>query len=156
MKSLLSRAALAAAAIVIGLSGAYATTATGNLNVSLVVTSSCNVGASSITFPKTTGQQDVDGTGSISITCGAGTSYTVGLGNGLYYTTGRQMETSNGSGVIPYELYSDTAHSIVWNISSLVSKTSAGTDLISVYGHASASNATPGTYSDTVQITVNY
>ena len=156
MNTLLSRAALAAAAMALGMSGAYATTATGNLSVNLIVTSSCNVGASSITFPRTTGQQDVDGIGSISITCGVGTSYTVGLGNGLYYTTSRQMETSSASGVIPYELYSDTAHSIVWNTSSLVSKTSTGTDLISVYGHASSSNATPGSYSDTVQITVNY
>jgi spore coat protein U-like protein len=157
MKTLLSRAALAAAAMALGLSDGQATQAPGNLSVSLTVTSNCTVGtSSSITFPKTTGQQDVDGQGSVSITCASGTTYTVALGTTLHYTTSRQMQTSDASGVIPYELYSDPARTIVWNSSSPLPKTSTGTDLIPVYGHALASGATPGTYNDTVSITVYY
>ena len=157
MKTLLSRAALAAAAMVLGLSGAYATQATGNLTVSLTVTSTCTVGASSIVFGKTTGQQDTDGTGAVSISCGSGTSYTVALGPGLHASgTTRMMQTSDGSATIEYELYSDTSHATIWNSTSIVQKTSTGVDSIPVYGHAKASGASSGVYSDTVSITVSY
>lgn len=157
MKTLLSRAALAAVAAAAGLSGAHATQATGSLTVSLTVTSTCTVGASSITFARTTGQQDADGTGSVSISCGAGTPYTVGLGPGSHASgTTRMMATSDGSFAVEYELYSDPAHTIIWNNSAIVRNTSAGVDSIPVYGHAKASGVPAGVYTDTVSITVSY
>ena len=153
METFLSRAALAAAAMALGLSGTYASTATGNLSVSLTVNAPCTVGASSLNFVST-GLSDTDGAGSISITCPSGTPYAISLDNGL--RGNRQMRNTAGTAGITYEIYSDSGHSTVWNTCSPVSQKSNGTDTISVYGHASSSGATPGFYLDTVVITVSY
>jgi spore coat protein U-like protein len=112
MKTLLSRAALAAAAMAVGLSGALATTATANLNVSLQVTSSCTVSATPLNFGSSTLLSNVDTTATISVTCGSGTGYSVTLGDGQHSVgssgSGLRMMASS-SGTIEYQLYSDSS-----------------------------------------------
>ena len=117
MKTLLSRAALAAAAMALGLSGAHATQATGNLSVSLTVTSTCSVGASSIVFPKTTGQQDVDG--QVPYPSLADPEPPIPLPLVMACITPRAVRCRPVTRVasIEYELYSDSTHT-AWNSSS--------------------------------------
>lgn len=153
MKTLLPRAALAAAAMALGLSGAYASTATGTLGVTLNVTAPCTVSTTPISF-SSTGELDADATGSISITCPSNTHYTVALGDGQHGH--RRMQISGGSANIPYELYSDSDRKIVWNSISTVGQLSTGSDSITVYGHAQSTGAATGYYLDVVTVTVNY
>jgi spore coat protein U-like protein len=155
MKTLLSRAALAAAAMAFGLSGAYASITTGTLPVTLQVTGTCTINSAALKFGAVTGQTDADGFGFISITCGAGASYTILLDNGLHHDgSTRRMENKDATNWIAYTLNSDSSQT-VWSSAGVTQK-SSGTDIIKVYGHANASNAPTGDYSDNVQITINY
>ena len=161
MKTLLSRAALGAAAMALGLSGAQATTtATANLNVSLQVISSCTVSATPLTFPQSTVSSNVDATATISVACGSGASYSVTLGDGQHSVgtpgSGLRMMASS-SGTIEYQLYSDFSRSAAWSGAAAVPGTGTGAaQPITVYGRVPASGAAPGAYSDQVQITVTY
>src|SRR5271167_3916621 len=110
MKTLLSRTALGAAAMALGLSGAQATTtATANLNVSLQVISSCTVSATPLTFPQSTLSSYIDATATISVTCGSGASYSVTLGDGQHSAGSGLRLMASSSGTIEYQLYSDAA-----------------------------------------------
>jgi spore coat protein U-like protein len=163
MKTLLSRAALAAAAMAVGLSGAHATTATANLNVSLQVTSSCTVSATPLNFGSSTLLSNVDTTATISVTCGSGSSYSVTLGDGQHSVgssgSGLRMMASS-SGTIEYQLYSDSSRGTgtAWFGSTAVPGTGTGSvQPITVYGRVPASpGAAAGSYTDVVQITVTY
>jgi spore coat protein U-like protein len=68
----------------------------------------------------------------------------------------------SGSNSIGYQLYSDTGHSTVWgdgtNTSSTVSGTGSGsTQTLNIYGAVpSLAGAVPGSYTDTVTVTVSY
>ena len=159
MKTLLSRAALGAAAMALGLSGAQATTtATANLNVSLQVTSSCTVSATPLTFPQSTLSSNVDATATISVTCGSGASYSVTLGDGQHSAGSGLRMMASSSGTTEYQLYSDSSRSTPWFGAAAVPGTGTGAaQPITVYGRVPASpGATPGAYSDQVQITVTY
>ena len=115
MKTLLSRAALGAAAMALGLSGAQATTtATANLNVSLQVTSSCTVSATPLTFPQSTLSSNVDATATICVTCGSGASYSVTLGDGQHSAGSGLRMMASSSGAIEYQLYSDSSRGTAW------------------------------------------
>ena len=158
MKTLLSRAALGAAAMALGLSGAQATTATANLNVSLQVISSCTVSATPLTFPQSTVSSNADATATISVTCGSGASYSVTLGDGQHSPVPGLRMMASSSGTIEYQLYSDAARGAAWFGAAAVPGTGTGAaQPITVYGRVPASpGATPGAYSDQVQITVTY
>ena len=173
MKTLLSRAALAAAAMALGLSGAHATTytysATGDLSVSLQITSTCVVGASTLSFGAIGG--DPSGTpsaGSLTVKCTAGTHYDIDLGKGTGGISANRVMKGSKGGTVAYNLYYDPANTQVWGSATTNGKSWAGwagTDrvgtgggeLINVYGLIAANqNGVPDTYSDTVIITINY
>ncbi len=163
MKTLLSRAALAAAAMALGLSGAHATynnTAPGTLSVSLTVVSSCSVGTSTLNFGNSSlsSQLDVDGT--ISVTCGSNTPYSITLDNGQNGGSGgsRLMKTSeNGGGTLEYYLYTDGGRSNPWYGTTAVTGSGSGSaQSIPVHGRVPAAAPPLGTYSDSVKITVSY
>ena len=160
MTTLLSRAALAAAAMALGLSSAHATTtATGSLAVSLQVTASCSVGNSSLTFNQVAGGGGgrESGSGTIYVTCSNGTVYNVTLDQGSYSNMGTRRMASGGS-FIAYSLYTDAAQQNPWSGTVQVTNTgTGGQDPIPVYGQANWTGlTTPGTYTDTVTITVSY
>jgi len=109
-----------------------------------------------------------DATGAVTIICtvasGLG-NYSIALsagGGGSY--AGRRM--SNGSSVLPYQLYSDAAHSQIWGDgtggSAVVVGTGSipllgGTSTHQVYGRISANRvASPGAYTDVIIVTVTY
>ena len=163
MKTLLSRAALAAAAMAVGLSGAQATyynSASGTLSVSLTVVSSCSVGTSTMDFKQSSLSSNADVTGAISVTCGSGTPYSITLGDGGHpIGVGmRQMTTTATGGALEYSLHTDSNRTNPWSGTTAVSGTGTGAaQSIPLYGRVPAAvGAVLGTYSDSVQITVSY
>jgi spore coat protein U-like protein len=163
MKTLLSRAALAAAAMALGLSGAQATTdtATGQLNVKLTVISSCSVGTSSLDFGRSSLATTLDVTGAISVTCGSGVPYSITLGKSANYGSegSWMMKRTGGTDLVEYELYTLSTRTTAskWYGSVAVSGTGNGSpQSIPVYGRVLAATPVLGDYTDSVPITVSY
>jgi len=105
---------------------------------------------------------NVDATGTVSVTCNGGTSYAVGLDGGLSGAVDpTQRKMTLGAGQVTYGLYRDAARSLGWG-------STIGTDTISGTGNGAAMNYTvygrvapqttppPGTYTDTIVVTVTY
>ena len=164
MKSLKMMFALLAAVAMIGMlsAPAFASTATANLGISATVPSTCLVSTTAVAF-NTYAFAAVNATGAVSVTCTNTTPYTVGLdaGKGTGATvTARLMTVASGTATLSYSLYSDSARSVNWGNSTgaWVSGTGIGSaQSLTVYGTLPASQyVTPGSYSDTVGVTVTY
>ncbi|MCU4502465.1 spore coat U domain-containing protein [Acinetobacter sp. WU_MDCI_Abxe161] len=115
-------------------------------------------------------KKDYTAQGAVNTTCNFGTPYSIYLGNGNNRITGgfRRMVNSNNE-FIPYQLYKDSNYSTVWDatggVTSVggtggVSKTGTGSaQSTPVYGkipQGTAIASRPGTYSDSVVVTVTY
>lgn len=162
---LVRAAGLAAAIYALDISGAGAATATGQFNVTLTLQASCQVtstsnvafGTSSIfTTPLTA-------TGSVAVQCTNTTPYNVGLnaGTGTGATTTNRLMTGGGA-TIGYQLFRDAARTLNWG-NTVGTDTLAGTgngqaQTLTVYGLVPVPTTVPapGTYTDTVQVTVTY
>ena len=133
-----------------------------SFNTTATVAANCLISTQPVDFG-TTGvlSGNVDATGQVSVNCTPGTTYSVGLGNGQTGTgpTSRRMALGNQG--ITYGLYRDTARSLPWG-STIGTNTVAGTGTgaaqgIPVYGRVPAQTTpAPGTYTDTVVVTVTY
>jgi spore coat protein U-like protein len=130
----------------------------------------CTVSASGLAFGvyNPTFTTPTDSSGTVTLSCGvaSGTgAYTIALGTGSSGSyAGRRM--SSGSSILPYQLYSDAAHSQIWGDgtggSSVVTGTDnipqvGGTSAYQVYGRIVARQAvSPGAYTDVIVVTVTY
>lgn len=103
---------------------------------------------------------NVDRTTAIGLTCSGRTAWQLGIGNGLNASGNIRRMRSAGGLFVPYELYRDSGRSQRWG-------TTLGTDTVSgtgtgaaqsqtVYGRVAPQTATPGSYTDTVVVTVTY
>lgn len=150
-------------------------TATGSLNVTATVVASCsvtlktnivfgNVTVVPGTLAKTNGND-----GAFDVTCDNGTDYAVGVGNGGFHSTTRQM--AFGAQRLPYELYTDPAYTTVFTdvvVGSGVGASASsgnvgftgtgGTQTYTVYGKIPLGTAKPlpGVYADTVVVDLVY
>lgn len=121
----------------------------------------CKVTAQNINFGNS-GVLDtaVDANGGLGVTCTPGTAYNIGLNNGLTGTGPTARRMTLGSQAVTYGLYKDAARSQPWGDSggTLVPGTGAGTaQSLPVYGRVPTQpTPSPGTYSDTVVVTVTY
>ncbi len=181
MNSLLKRLVMASTIGLLFSIHAYASTVTGNLNITMSIGSGCQVNnATTLGGTNTFGTIDfgshpnlnavvdantADTTATtLSMTCSVGTSYNVTLDNGLYAAgSQRKMKHSSAADTIDYTLYHDAARSSLWNSGggSARSGTAAvGSNTaidLTVYGRVPPAAApTTGTYSDTVQMTVQW
>lgn len=107
-------------------------------------------------------KQAVDATGLIRVACTAQTSYQVGLGNGIYGSSvnQRQMRDLRGN-AIRYQLYHDNARNLSWGPTgdglATNLKGSGKQDIFTVYGRVPPQTTPPpGTYADTVVVTITY
>lgn len=118
-----------------------------------VDTTSANVGFGSQASTAT----DAAATGTISVTCTPGTSYTVELNNGENYS-GTTRRMIKGADYVAYGLYQDSAHSTAWGTDpDWVSDTGDGSaQSHTVYGLVPSANFPAGDYTDTVTATVTY
>jgi spore coat protein U-like protein len=141
-----------------------ATTTSTTFSVSVTLAATCTINsASALNF----GNQgilgtNVDQTSTIQVTCTNTTPYNIGLdaGTGTGATVATRKLTSGGA-TVNYTLYSDTGRTTVWG-------TTIGTDTVAATGNGSGQNYTvygripvqttpaPGTYTDTITVTVTY
>jgi spore coat protein U-like protein len=150
------------AAMLLTLHGvAGSATATTTLLVTATVVAACNVSTTPVAFGtyNPTAVTDHDGTGTVSVTCTSGTSYTVSLdGGGQADATARAM--SSGAEKLSYQLYSDSVRTTVWDSTGPGQVSDEGTGSAidhTVYGRIpSGQNVPPGSYSDTINVTITY
>lgn len=143
---------------------AWAATATTTFQVTATVPDSCVVAAEDLafgTYDPVSGSE-LDGSSSIDVTCTLGTSYDIGLDEGVGSgATVSARKMTSGSDLLTYSLYQDVGHNTVWGdtvSSNTVSGT--GTGLVqsyTVYGQIPASQVVPvGSYADTITVTVTF
>jgi spore coat protein U-like protein len=141
-----------------------ATTTTTTFQVSVTLTATCTINsAGALNFGPSVGilNANVDQSSAIQVTCSNSTPYTIGLdaGQGSGATVATRKLTG-GSVTINYTLYSDSSHSVVWGNgpSDLVSGTGNGTSQsYTVFGRIpTQTTPAPGTYVDTITVTVSY
>jgi len=143
---------------------ASAATATATFNAQIIIQSSCQIQSpTKLDF----GSQvdlaaDVDQTSTFDVQCSNGTAYSVGLNAGTTSggtTTTRRM--SSGPTTIDYKMFRDSARTSNWG-NAIGTDTLSGTgngsaQTITIYGRVPAqATPLPGTYTDTVTITVSF
>jgi spore coat protein U-like protein len=139
------------------------TTTGGSTVWNATILSNCSVSATGVNFgssgPITS---NVDAAGTVTVQCTNSTPYTVALNggsSGASDPTKRKM--SKAAETITYGLYQNSARSQAWG-STVGTNTVAGTgtgsnQALTVYGRvASQTTPSPGTYTDSVIVTVTY
>lgn len=149
----------------------YSNTASGgNLTVSMLVTSACEVTnsgptllISNWTLSQYTANSTSTGSVNLSVQCSNGIPYSIGLGSSNDAGTSRVLtstSTSTPTATIPYTLFQPNS-STVWGNTPSSSYALSGTGvaqntLITASVPAQTTMPAPGTYTDTVPITVSY
>jgi len=141
-----------------------AATTTSTFAVQMTVTATCTVNSATTLNFGTQGvlSTNVDQTSTIQVTCTNTTPYNIGLnaGTGTGATVAVRKMTS-GANTVNYTLYSNSGRTTVWG-NTVGTDTQAATgngsaQSYTVYGRVPAQAApAPGTYSDTITITVTY
>lgn len=162
MRAFICRTAMAAALAVIA-GEALAATTTTTFQVNAMVTGTCSVSATNLTFGNydPLAAQPLDGASTVSVQCTLTTGYGVGLsagtGSGATVTTRKMTHSSD---TLDYSLYQDAARSLVWGETGGEVVSGTGTGLaqnLSVYGRIPAGqNVNPGGYSDVITVTVTF
>jgi spore coat protein U-like protein len=142
----------------------YAATATTTMTVQMTITATCLVNSASTLNFGTQGvlSTNVDQTSTLQITCTNTTPYNIGLnvGTGAGATVAARKLTS-GATTVNYTLYSNSTRTTLWG-------NTVGTDTVAATGNGAAQSYTvygrvppqaapaPGTYTDTITVTVTY
>lgn len=161
---------LGLAALAATLTGAaHAATATTSFAVTATVQSTCSATATTLAFGGyTPGAGTLTNTSTISVKCTKTTPYTVALNAGS--TTGgtlTQRLMASGTNRLQYNLYSSTAYTTILGDGTSTTLLSPGVgaglatgNALTVYGqlpdNATNQVAVPGSYSDTITVTVTY
>lgn len=154
---------------------AMSATINGSLNVTAVVNTGCDIttaGSGIANFgdldfgnilPMNEMHVDAETSGvsgNIAVECTSGVSYTIALDNGQNYTgSSRAMKHASASDVLRYELYQDPARSTPWDaVSTLTGVGDGNQHSHKVYGRIPGGQTAvaAGSYSDLVQVTVNW
>lgn len=150
---------------------AMAATTTGNLNVTATVNATCSVATSPVAFGvyDPTSATPTDASGAVTVTCTAGTTYSIALDAGGNESVAGDPTTrrmlANTTDYLPYALYLDSGHATIWGDAgggsvNPTSGTFTGDGTAqgnTVYGRiAPGQYVAPGAYSDTVVATVTY
>jgi spore coat protein U-like protein len=170
VKSALPAAVLGFLALGFASTSAYATTTnTGTFVVSTVVSTSCSIAPTALTFPTYIGAVTSAST-TIAITCNAAPTngYTVGLNGGTSggSDTARMMagQGAAAGNTLNYKLCSDSSTCATnWGNTSgtgavvVPSGSGIGSQTLTVYGQIPAAQTSPqGTYADTVTASITY
>ena len=142
---------------------ASATTTTSTFGVTMAITAQCVINSTATMTIPSIGviQANNDANTPLHIQCTNTTPFTIGLDAGT--TTGgaiSQRLLTSGSATVNYNLYTSAAYATIWGMTggALVSSTGTGADqTFTVYGRVPAQTTpAPGTYTDTVTVTVTY
>jgi spore coat protein U-like protein len=157
---------LAAAFLCFGWVGeADAATATGTFQVQITIQATCILVSSTNLNFGTNGvlTANVDQTSTITVQCTNSTPYNIGLNAGVNggSVTTRQMKGGPTSQLINYSLFRDAAFTLNWG-QTIGTDTVAGTgngaaQAYTVFGQVPPQTTpSPGTYTDTITVTVTY
>lgn len=145
----------------------FAATSLGTLAVTATVGTACSVGGSNpLPFGTYTPGVTLDVNGLLSVTCTSSVAYNIaldqGAGAGATIST-RILTNPSPAGTLQYTIYTDPARTVIWGdgiTGSTVPGVGTGApQSITVPGRIFAVQAgtiTPGNYTDTVNITVNF
>jgi len=145
-------------------SAAYPASTTSTFQVQATIQAQCLINSTSTLDFGTQGvlSANVDQTSTVAVQCTNTTPYNIGLnaGTGTGATVATRKLTSGGA-TINYTLYCDSARSTVWGNTigtDTVAATGTGASAnFTVYGRIPAqSTPAPGTYTDTITVTVTY
>lgn len=101
------------------------------------------------------------GGASFGLECSVGTNYSIAISGGAS-PNGSQRRMQNGGQFVSYNLYQDSARSVPWGdggaTGTVLTGSGTGADEeVIVYGRVPAqATPAPGTYNDTVQVTVTW
>lgn len=147
---------------------AFAATDTTNLNVTITITSVCDihtVASLPVNFGTVASTAtNVDQQGQLTVNCTPGTAYTIGLDNGQNGTDVNSRKMASGANLVPYQLYRAAARGAadVWGSTTGVGGnvlSGSGTGVavnVPVYGRTPSTNFPTGTYNDVVIATITY
>lgn len=135
--------------------------------VTATVAAECTVSTTAVNFGtydpvSANAATPLDSTGTVNVYCTAGTLATVALDLGTHVSGSTRRMLGTTGDFLTYELYSDAAHTIVWNsvntnTGTSASKNTAINNGFVAYGRVpAAQDVGIGAYSDTVLVTVNY
>ena len=157
-------AALGALFLIASGASLYAATATTTMTVQMTITATCLVNSASALNFGTQGvlATNVDQTSTVQVTCTNTTPYNIGLnaGTGAGATVATRKMTS-GANTVNYTLYRNSTRTTLWG-------NTVGTDTVAATGNGAAQSYTvygrvppqaapaPGTYTDTITVTVTY
>lgn len=163
-KSLLACSGLLALSSLLA-SPAGSQTATTQFNVQITITAECLINSASDLNFGSSGVIDaaVAATSELAVQCTNGTAYNIGLnaGIGAGATVAERLMTGPNSETVTYSLYTDAAHADVWGNTvgtDTVAATGTGVEqTYDVFGQVLPQETpTPGTYNDTITVTVTY
>jgi spore coat protein U-like protein len=178
MHMLVSRIGLSLLGLTLGASAQAATTVTGQITSSLILTSSCqvngasgssnlnfgalNFGTTNSLFTAATGQVLGGGGGALSILCSSGTTPSVkvraGANDGKSPGGSRALFDGVGN-YVPYDLYTDAGHSQLLAIDGVInlSASTGVAQTVNIYGQAMGKAGLPaGTYTDTIAVELTF
>jgi spore coat protein U-like protein len=178
MQYVTSRLVISALGLALMTGANAATTITGQVTSTLVLTSSCqvngttasngatfgtlNFGTANSLFGQADAQVLGGGGGAMSILCSSGTSPVIKVRAGSHdgAASGGTRALADGAGhFVPYDLYTDAGHSNLLAIDGTVSlATSTGTaQAVNIYGRATGVAGLPaGTYTDTIAVELTF
>lgn len=152
-------------ALLVPASGAHAATANSTLGVTMTINAGCTVAAGTVPFgSQSTLQSNIDQTGTVTVTCTNTTPYNIAFdngANGASVTTRKMKGGASNAEFISYSLFTNSARTSNWG-STVGTDTVGGTgngtaQAVTVYGRVEPQTmGSPGTYSDTVNVTVTY
>lgn len=166
LSSVVPCAVLALGLLSAGIADSATTTAT--FTVTASVLSACSATAANLTFGAyTPGAGTLTNSSIISVKCTKSTPYSVALNAGSSGGTFAQRLMASGVNKLQYNLYTSAALTTVFGDGTASTATGAGTgaglataNLLTVYGQLPDSStnqtAVPGSYSDTITVTVTY
>ncbi len=151
---------------------AQAGTSTANLSVSIVITASCTINPATLIFAPTTGTSllatAVNGSSTVAVTCTTGSPYSIAMDNGVNALSSQRRMIS-GASFLNYNLYVDAAHAFPWSTATGAGTCTTTGDCylgtgngsiqnINIYGvvPTTATAPPPGTYTDTVTMTITF
>lgn len=151
---------LAGAALVAATGVADAQTATDTFVVRATVVARCSVAAQDLDFGNYDAAAALDATTTITVQCTSGTAYAVALDGGESGDIGNRT-MSSGSGLLAYNLFQDSANTILWGDGAegeeLVGVGNGASQVATVYGRIESGQfVSPGVYIDTITTTITY
>jgi spore coat protein U-like protein len=132
------------------------------VSISGSVSPICSVSAGSLGFGAYSAAAAAVGAASISVNCSSGGTYEVSLDGGQYSTGGTRRMAGPAGNYLNYELFSNSARTLSWGNGTVLGGSVNGTgsgsaQSLIVYGRIAAGQlSTPGSYSDSVMVTVEY